>query len=192
MKIMIILSIAKFLSLLTLMKLFSFLEIIFSKDYTEIGIGISNHTKHGKVYVFVLASNTSSEDSNDIISEDIIEKMKNENMLDDTKTNSKIAHWNTTNLNENHLSILNSYLKWHNELRSNPKSFIEHCEIRLGYMKGDFYWYPGKINIKTEEGIVAINETVKFLLSQKPNAANLELDTVLWKVAQKHADDLGK
>ena len=59
-------------------------------------------------------------------------------------------------------------------------------------MKGDFYWYPGKINIKTEEGIVAINETVKFLLSQKPNTANLELDTVLWKVAQKHADDLGK
>ena len=59
-------------------------------------------------------------------------------------------------------------------------------------MKGDFYCYPGKISIKTEEGVACINETIKYLLTKQPLKPRLTLDRVLCKVAQKHADDIGK
>lgn len=81
------------------------------------------------------------------------------------------AYSHPQDFEEDHLRVLNAYLDSHNKLRKDPKSFIPYCEERLQYMKGDFYCYSTlkpaedkpQVNIKTKEGITAINETIKFL-----------------------------
>lgn len=86
---------------------------------------------------------------------------------------------------------MTEYLRVHNQLRTDPKSFIELCEIRLGYMKGDLYCYPNKFNIKTEEGIAGIRDTIKFLMHQPALETWLELDDDLIDECQGRAEEIG-
>jgi len=67
-------------------------------------------------------------------------------------------------------------------------------------MKGDLYCYNKlkgdskevNINIETTEGVTAINEAIKFLEEVEPISEKLKFDQELCKLAQRHADDIGK
>ena len=75
------------------------------------------------------------------------------------------------NFLDEHQEVLKSHVDAHNQLRENPKSFIPYWEERLKYMNGDYYCYNPHnkaksdilVNIKTAEGVTAINEAIKFL-----------------------------
>jgi hypothetical protein len=59
-------------------------------------------------------------------------------------------------------------LKYINDVRENPKSFIPHLEnIKSQYV--DKYWKrPGKDILKTKEGVQAVDNAIKMLETQKP------------------------
>jgi hypothetical protein len=59
-------------------------------------------------------------------------------------------------------------LKYINDVREEPKSFIPHLEnIKSQYV--DKYWKrPGKDILKTKEGTQAVDNAIKMLETQKP------------------------
>jgi uncharacterized protein YkwD len=90
----------------------------------------------------------------------------------------------------NYAQIEKEILEEHNKLRTEPKSYITVLENHLTMFKGDVFTYPGKIGIRTREGVSAVNEAIKFLKEQK--ALNkLTLDPSICKAAKDHADDTG-
>lgn len=56
-----------------------------------------------------------------------------------------------------------------NQLRQNPKTFIEELESMKSHFQEKKYISPtGNFNITTEEGVVAIDEAIEFLKNQEP------------------------
>ena len=79
----------------------------------------------------------------------------------------------------------------HNELRTNPKSFIPKLENSIKYYKEDnIYSPPDEEPIKTLEGKEAVHDAIKFLENQK-SLPKLFLSEEISKACQDHIKDIG-
>ena len=58
--------------------------------------------------------------------------------------------------------------KEQNELRKNPKSYIEKLKDSLKYYKNNILSKDGEIPIPTYEGVEAVKDAINFLQNQKP------------------------
>ena len=79
----------------------------------------------------------------------------------------------------------------HNELRKNPKSFIEKLSQAENFFKDKIFRHPNEIPIETYEGSDAIKEAIEFLQNQEP-VNELVYSESLSKSAFDHANDIGK
>lgn len=77
-----------------------------------------------------------------------------------------------------------------NEVRKDPKSFIEKIEKNKSFFKDKIFRHPLELPIETYEGKQALDDAIQFLDSQEPVDA-LELSVDLYKAAMDHARDLG-
>jgi uncharacterized protein YkwD len=77
-----------------------------------------------------------------------------------------------------------------NELRSNPAAYAEKINGRRQYYRGNVLRLPGQIALRTNEGVVALDEAVKALRALKP-LPPLELSTALSAAARDHVRDVG-
>ena len=58
--------------------------------------------------------------------------------------------------------------KIHNQIRKNPKSYIQKLEESLNHFRDRIYHKPGEDPIQTYEGPEAIEDAIEFLKNQKP------------------------
>ena len=56
----------------------------------------------------------------------------------------------------------------HNEIRKNPTHLIKALEEMGQCFDGVLLKRPGKVTLKTKEGIEAINEAIEYLKAQTP------------------------
>ncbi len=78
----------------------------------------------------------------------------------------------------------------HNQVRTNPQSFITILEKYKTYFKENILNKPSG-PIETIEGPLAYEEAIKFLKNQMSSPA-LKLHTILSNIAEKHCYDVGK
>ena len=78
--------------------------------------------------------------------------------------------------------------KLHNELRKNPKSFIDKLTKAESYFKDKIFRHPSEIPIVNYDGL---KEAIQFLQNQNP-VKELIYSESLSKAAFDHADDIGK
>ena len=101
---------------------------------------------------------------------------------------------NKENQNQNELNfqqLSEELFKLHNELRKNPKSFIEKLSKADSYFKDKIFRYPSEIPIETYEGPNGIKNAIEFLKNQNP-VKELIYSESLSKSAFDHANDIGK
>jgi uncharacterized protein YkwD len=78
----------------------------------------------------------------------------------------------------------------HNELRTNPKSFIPKLKESLNHFREKIYHKPGEDPIQTYEGPEAIEEAIEFLKTQKP-VCELTYDENISQACKDHVHDIG-
>jgi hypothetical protein len=71
-------------------------------------------------------------------------------------------------LNINYEGIEQEIFKEHNELRKNPKSYIEKLQNSLKFYNNYILLKEGEIPIPTYEGVEGVNNSINFLQNQKP------------------------
>ena len=101
---------------------------------------------------------------------------------------------NKENQNQKELNfqqLSEELFKLHNELRKNPKSFIEKLSKADSYFKDKIFRYPSEIPIETYEGPNGIKNAIEFLKNQNP-VKELIYSESLSKSAFDHANDIGK
>ena len=81
--------------------------------------------------------------------------------------------------------------KEHNNLRKNPKSYIEKLTKAENYYKDKIFRHPNEIPIETYEGLEGIKKAIEFLKNQNP-VKELTYSESLSKSAFDHANDIGK
>lgn len=78
-----------------------------------------------------------------------------------------------------------------NNLRKNPKSYLEKLTKAESQYKGKIFHSPYEIPIETYEGVNGIKEAIEFLSNQKP-VKELIFSEELSKAAMDHAKDIGE
>ena len=86
--------------------------------------------------------------------------------------------------------IENEILKKHNELRSNPQSFIPKLEECLKHFREKIYHMPGEDPIQTYEGPNAVEDAIEFLQAQKP-VKKLIYNQHISSACKDHVLDIG-
>ena len=81
-------------------------------------------------------------------------------------------------------------IKKHNELRSNPQSFIPKLKESLNHFREKIYHKPGEDPIQTYEGPEAIEEAIDFLQNQKP-VCKLNYNEHISLACKDHVHDIG-
>ena len=81
--------------------------------------------------------------------------------------------------------------KEHNNLRKDPKSYIEKLTKAENYYKDKIFRHPNEIPIETYEGSEGIKKAIEFLKNQNP-VKELQYSESLSKSALDHANDIGK
>ena len=95
------------------------------------------------------------------------------------------------NINEIDLQQLSEELfKEHNNLRRDPKSYIEKLNNLENYYKDKIFRCPNEIPIETYEGSSAIKDAIEFLKNKEP-IKELIYSESLSKSALDHANDIG-
>ena len=79
----------------------------------------------------------------------------------------------------------------HNNLRKDPKSYIEKLTKAENFYKDKIFRHPNEIPIETYEGIQGIKNAIEFLKNQNP-VKELTYSESLSKSALDHANDIGK
>jgi len=77
-----------------------------------------------------------------------------------------------------------------NLLRTDPRGYIAVLEAYRAQFDGDLVIRPGRIRIRTYEGVAAVDEAIRFLRTQAP-VAPLTLDHTLALAAGDHVHDQG-
>ena len=91
----------------------------------------------------------------------------------------------------NYEELVKEIYQQHNEIRTNPQSYIQKLENSLKYYKdNNIYSPPEEDPIKTTEGIEAVQEAINFLKNQK-NLPKLVLSDKINKACQDHIKDIG-
>ena len=78
----------------------------------------------------------------------------------------------------------------HNELRTNPQSFIPKLKECLKHFREKIYHMPGEDPIQTYEGPEAIEEAIQFLQAQKP-VNKLIYNENISSACKDHVHDIG-
>ena len=78
----------------------------------------------------------------------------------------------------------------HNELRTNPKSFLSKLHSCLNHFKDKIYHKPDEEPIQTYEGISAVKEAINFLKNQNP-VHELTLNKDITQACRDHINDIG-
>ena len=91
----------------------------------------------------------------------------------------------------NYDELIKEIYQQHNELRTNPQSYIQKLENSLNYYKENNIYSPQDEDpIKTTEGIEAVQEAINFLKNQK-SLPKLILSDKINKACQDHIKDIG-
>ena len=77
-----------------------------------------------------------------------------------------------------------------NRLRTDPQGYIAVLEAYRAQFDGDLVIRPGRIRIRTYEGVAAVDEAIRFLRTQAP-VAPLTPDHTLALAAGDHVHDQG-
>jgi uncharacterized protein YkwD len=76
------------------------------------------------------------------------------------------------------------------EARTRPKAYAKHLrELRDGF-EGTLWKRPGRVPLRTEEGVAALDEAIAFLEAARP-LGPLRFNEGLALAARQHARDLG-
>lgn len=76
-----------------------------------------------------------------------------------------------------------------NLARTSPRAYAQYLEPMLDWFDGRTLRRPGSdVGLRTEEGVAAVREAIRFLREQEPVAA-LEWSDGLWRAARDHARD---
>lgn len=81
-------------------------------------------------------------------------------------------------------------LNFHNELRTDPQSFIPHLEKHKSMIKDGILRLPRQTPIKLKEGVEAYDNAIDYLKSREP-VGTLIMDDTLCKAAKGHAKEIG-
>ena len=81
--------------------------------------------------------------------------------------------------------------KYHNQMRTNPQSFIPHLEEMLTRFDGNVLKRPGESkNLRTKEGPAAVHETIEYLKKIEP-VPELEWQQEMQAASRDHVLDTG-
>lgn len=53
--------------------------------------------------------------------------------------------------------------EWHNKLRQDPKVIIPDLEVMLEFFDGMLLKRPGKVTLRTKEGVEAVKDAIHWL-----------------------------
>lgn len=76
------------------------------------------------------------------------------------------------------------------EARTQPKAYAKHLRELRPYFEGTLWNRPGRVPLRTEEGLAALDEAIAFLESVRP-LSPLRFNEGLARAARLHAQDLG-
>lgn len=76
------------------------------------------------------------------------------------------------------------------EARERPKAYAKHLRELRPYFEGALWKRPGRVPLRTDEGVAALDEAIAFLESAIP-AGPLRFNEGLARAARMHARDIG-
>lgn len=76
------------------------------------------------------------------------------------------------------------------DLRVRPKAYAKHLRAMRGWFEGTLWKRPGRVPLRTEEGVAALDEAIAFLESTRP-VGPLRFNEGLALAARLHAQDIG-
>ncbi|MCL1471951.1 CAP domain-containing protein [Argonema antarcticum] len=77
-----------------------------------------------------------------------------------------------------------------NRVRANPAAYAAELERLRRYFDGNLLRIPGKIPVRTQEGVAVVDEAIQFLRSTPP-APPLSLSSGISQAARDHVNDQG-
>ncbi len=77
------------------------------------------------------------------------------------------------------------------DARVAPKAYAEHLRALRGYFEGRLWRLPGQVPLRTEEGVAALDEAIRFLETTPP-VGPLRFNPGLARAARAHARYLGE
>lgn len=75
-----------------------------------------------------------------------------------------------------------------NLVRQNPAAYARYLENLKKYYDNDLLQFPGKTPVRTQEGVKAVEEAIRFLRSAEP-VAKLKISEGLSRAARDHVSD---
>jgi uncharacterized protein YkwD len=76
------------------------------------------------------------------------------------------------------------------DARVMPRAYAKHLRAWRGLFEGTLWKRPGRVPLRTEEGVAALDEAIAFLESTRPTGP-LRFNEGLARAARLHAQDLG-
>lgn len=76
------------------------------------------------------------------------------------------------------------------DARVQPKAYARHLRALRPYFEGTLWNRPGRVPLRTEEGVKALDEAIAFLETQRPMGP-LRFNEGLALAARRHAQDIG-
>ncbi|HCZ32558.1 MAG TPA: CAP domain-containing protein [Holophagaceae bacterium] len=76
------------------------------------------------------------------------------------------------------------------EARTRPRAYAAHLRELRSHFEGTLWKRPGRVPLRTEEGVAALDEAIAFLESVRP-VSPLRFNEGLARAARLHAEDLG-
>ncbi len=76
------------------------------------------------------------------------------------------------------------------DLRVRPRAYAEHLRDQREYFQGFLWKRPGRVPLRTEEGVAALDEAIAFLETVRP-VGPLRFNEGLARAARLHAQDIG-
>ncbi len=76
------------------------------------------------------------------------------------------------------------------DARVQPKAYAKHLRELRPYFEGTLWKRPGRVPLRTEEGVAALDEAIAFLESARPMGP-LRFNDGLALAARRHAEDIG-
>jgi uncharacterized protein YkwD len=76
------------------------------------------------------------------------------------------------------------------EARTRPRAYAAHLRELRPHFEGILWKRPGRVPLRTEEGVAALDEAIAFLESVRP-VSPLRFNEGLARAARLHAEDLG-
>jgi uncharacterized protein YkwD len=76
------------------------------------------------------------------------------------------------------------------DARTRPRAYAQHLRDLTGSFEGTLWKRPGRVPLRTDEGLAALQEAIRFLESVRP-VGPLRFHEGLARAARLHARDLG-